>query len=100
MKLGFALFYYQVKNYEESKRWLERLSPFEFPFATVLATAIQGKMNGRDLPQGEPATSLNEEQKDIIERLVFNPELRSEIAAGFYQAVYTPGSDAFFQMSA
>lgn len=100
MKLGFALYYYQVKDYEESKRWLERLSPSEFPFVNVLGTAIQGKMHGRYLPKAEFATSLNEHQKNIIERIVFDPELRSEIAAGFYRAVFTPGADTFFQMSA
>ena len=46
-KLGFTLYYYQTKNYEESSKWLDRLAPFDIPFTNLLRLAIQGKMDGK-----------------------------------------------------
>ncbi|MGZ3845031.1 MAG: tetratricopeptide repeat protein, partial [Flavisolibacter sp.] len=46
VKLGLALFYYHAGSYEESKKWLDRLPPFELPFTTLLGIAIQGNITG------------------------------------------------------
>ncbi|MGZ3882541.1 MAG: tetratricopeptide repeat protein, partial [Flavisolibacter sp.] len=100
VKLGLALLYYHAGNYEESKKWLDRLPPFELPFATLLSIAIQGRITGKSIGTGELASNLNGQEKDIIERMVLSNELRSDIATGLERAGYTPGDGSFFQLTA
>ena len=89
VKLGLALYYYEEKNYEESKRWHDRLPPFEFPFSTIFGIAIKGRINGKYLQMGEFTKGWNGHEKDILERIVFDQELRNEIIAGWEEAGYT-----------
>lgn len=100
VKLGFGLFHYHDKNYHESKRWIDRLSPFESAFTSLLAVALHGRISGK-LPQSEDlASKLNGREKDIVERMVSDRLLRNELAAGWEMAGYTPRSGTFFQLSA
>jgi TolB-like protein len=81
-KLGFALYYYQNRNYEESNRWLERLSPFDIPFTSLMRLALYGKLNGKATQEEMPGNLKGGEQ-DIISRIVLDPKLRNEIVEGW-----------------
>ena len=100
VKLGLAIFYYQTKNYEESKKWLDRLSPFEFPFSDLLSLAIQGKTTGNFSGTAERYPNLNGQERDIMERIVFEAELRNEIADGWRRAGYYSQGGALYQLTA
>jgi TolB-like protein len=82
-KLGFALYYYQNKNYEESNKWLERLPPFDIPFTNLLHLSLQGKLNGKATQPGETLRVLKGHEQNIMERIVLDPKLRKEIVKGW-----------------
>ena len=82
-KLGFALYYYQTKNYEESGKWVERLAPFDIPFTNLLRLSIQGKMDGKTDHTDQTLSSLKGREQNIVERIVLDPKLRMEIVKGW-----------------
>ena len=82
-KLGFAIYFYQNKNYEESSKWLERLPPFDIPFTSLFRLSLQGKLNSKVTEVDETLDSLKGREQDIIERIVLDPKLRKEIVKGW-----------------
>jgi len=81
-KLGYCLYYFHNKNYEESTKWLERLPPFDIPLVSLLRLALQGKTNGKPLQADETIAGLKGHEQNIIERIVLDPKLRKEIVKG------------------
>jgi TolB-like protein len=101
VKLGLAIYYYQSKKYEESKKWLDRLSPFEFPFASLLNVAIEGNLNAKVVSQPQQSMSkLNPQEKDILERIVLDPLLRADIAEALNHVGLPPNFGTVYQLSA
>jgi hypothetical protein len=82
-KLGFTLYYYQNKNYEESFKWLERLPPFDIPFTSLFRVALQGKLQGTPENSDQALAGLNGHEQNIIGRIVLDPKLRKEIVKGW-----------------
>ncbi len=82
-KLGFSLYYYQNKNYQESSKWLTLLSPFDVPFSRLLHIAVAGHLCG----ELETAESLVPTVKgfeiDIVDRIALTPALRTNIIDGW-----------------
>jgi len=78
-KLGFTLYYYQNKNYEESYKWLEQLPPFDIPFTSLLRLALEGKINAMPVRKDEIPATLRAHELNIIERIVQDPKFRIEI---------------------
>jgi TolB-like protein len=101
IKLGLAIFYFRDENYEESKKWLDRLSPFEFPFASLLDRALQGKTKGKmPSPPQDSISNINGQEQGIIKRIVRDPALINEIAEGLSRAGYPPNFGTVYQLSA
>jgi TolB-like protein len=101
IKLGLAIFYFRGESYDESKKWLDRLSPFEFPFASLLYLAVQGKTNGKVLsPRQDSISNIVGREKDILERIVRDPALIEEIIEGLNKAGYSPNFGTVYQLSA
>lgn len=89
-KLGFALFYFHSKDYTESLRWLERMTPLETPFLKLLLLALWGKINKKknsDIDNN--ILALKENARNIIDRLVFDEKLKSDIINGLQLAGLT-----------
>jgi TolB-like protein len=82
-KLGFTLYYYQNKNYEESFKWLERLPPFDIPFTSLFRVALQGKLQVTPENSDQALSGLNGHEQNIIGRIVLDPKLRKEIVKGW-----------------
>lgn len=89
-KLGFALYFFQSKNYQESSRWLERLPPFDIPLSGLLRLALYGNINGKLAQPDETAVNLKGHEQNIIERIVLDPKLRKEIINGWKMAGFKP----------
>lgn len=81
-KLGYCLYYFHNKNYEESSKWLERLPPFDIPLMSLLRLALRGKSNEKPLQTNETLTHLKGHEQNIIERIVLDAKLRKEIVKG------------------
>ena len=82
-KLGFSLYYYQNKNYDESSRWLKLLPPFEIPFSGLLNIALNGKLTGKVEQPDESVLKIKGHARDIVDRIVLDPKLRSGIFEGW-----------------
>ncbi|MFL5811685.1 MAG: tetratricopeptide repeat protein [Flavisolibacter sp.] len=82
-KLGFSLYYYQTKNYNESSRWLKRLPPFDTPFSSLLSLALDGNLTGKVVQPDELVLQIKGHEKDIVDRIVLDPKLRGGIIDGW-----------------
>ena len=92
-KFGFALYHYQNNNFEESGRWLERMTPFDIPFSKLLKLAINGNLNSQVSPQEEWPENLKEEALSIVHRIIFDPELVKKIINGWSMAGFEPNQN-------
>jgi len=82
-KVGYALYYFHHKNFEDSLKWLQRLHPLEYPFFRLLRQAIYGKMhNGKNKKVDEDVLNLKDHALNMISRLVCDLKLRTEIGQG------------------
>jgi hypothetical protein len=89
-KFGFALYHYQNNNFEESNRWLERMTPFDIPFSKLLKLAINGSLNNQIPSEEELADDLKQEALNIVHRIIFDPELVNKIVDGWKVAGFEP----------
>jgi hypothetical protein len=87
-KLGFTLYYYKNKNYQQSIKWLNLLPPFEIPFSNLLKIAIEGKLNGKVVSMD--CKTVNGHEKNIVDRIVLDPRLRNQITDGWKLAGLLP----------
>ena len=85
-KLGFSLYHYQNKNYKESSKWLELLPPFDVPFSRLLKIALDGNLMGKTVQAAKPVAEMRGQEKDIVERIVLDPKLRTGIFDGWKRA--------------
>jgi hypothetical protein len=97
-KLGFSLYYYQNKNYQESSRWLQLLPPFDLPFASILAEALKGNMIGEVMVNYQSHTDLKGHEFDIVNRIVQDHKLRNDIISRLQLSGFGPNIvDGFSQ---
>ena len=61
---------------------LNRMSPFDIPFVHILKAAINGTVNGKSPEPDHIVVQLNGHKKNIVERLVLDPDLKNEILQG------------------
>ena len=89
-KICFTLFYYHNKEYLESLRWLERMTPLETPFLKLLVLSLYGQIYKKK-NDGIDATllTLKDNARNIIDRLVFDENLKKEIITGLQLAGLT-----------
>jgi adenylate cyclase len=85
-KLGFSLYYYQNKNYQESSKWLQLLPPFDIPFSRLLKIAVDGNLNGKAVKTYKWVSEMRGQEKDIVDRIVLDPKLRTGIFDGWKRA--------------
>ena len=85
-KLGFSLYYYQNENYQESSKWLHLLPPFDIPFSRLLKIAVNGNLNAKDVKADESVSEMKGQEKDIVDRIVQDPKLRTGIFHGWKRA--------------
>ena len=81
-KLGFSLYHYQHKNYAESSKWLNLLSPFDVPFSRLLHIAVAGNLYGKQEATEGLLPTVKGFEIDIIDRIVLTPALRTKIIDG------------------
>jgi adenylate cyclase len=85
-KLGFSLYYYQNKNYTESSKWLQLLPPFDIPFCRLLNIAVDGNLKGKAVQVHDVVSEMRGCEKDIVDRIVLDPKLRTGIVDGWQWA--------------
>jgi TolB-like protein len=86
-KFSFCLFYFHTGNYYESLRWLERISPLETPFLQLLGLSLYGKMElKKKAPIDDSIFSLEENARSILDRMIFDDTLKTEIINGLQVA--------------
>ena len=89
-KFSFGLFYYHNKEYNESVKWIERMSHLDTPFLKLMHLSLYGKMNNtkkKDIDKS--VLSLKGKALNIIDRIVFDDELKMEIVDGLQVAGLT-----------
>jgi TolB-like protein len=82
-KFSFAIYYFHTKDYSESLKWLDRLSPLETPFLLLFRQSLLGKLN--HLKPGsisKAVLDLKPQAANIIGRMILDPELKNEIIHG------------------
>jgi TolB-like protein len=89
-KLGFSLYYFQNKNYDECSRWLKLLPPFDTPFANLLNIAVDGNLNGKTDQTVNSMQDIKGHETNIVGRIVQDPKLRTNIMKGWKLAGYSP----------
>jgi len=89
-KFCFTIFYYHNRNYTESVKWLERISPLETPFVKLLHLALHGKINKKKRKDiDKNIFALKDHANNIIDRMVFDRSLKTEIVDGLELAGLT-----------
>ena len=87
LKLGYALYYFHQKNYNESLKWLERTGLTEYPFISLLHLAILGKINkGEDIEIRKNVLAFKENALSLVSRFIFDSNLQTEIFHGMQLA--------------
>src|SRR5688572_28158455 len=80
-KLGFSLYFFHQKKYDESLRWLQRTGLIEYPFVSLLNLAILAKIN-KDEDGAQiriNVLSFKENALSLVSRFIFDSNLKSEI---------------------
>jgi tetratricopeptide (TPR) repeat protein len=81
-KFGLALYHYHDNNFEESRKWLARMTPFDIPFSCLLKLSINGYLNCPFDGDEQVAGGLTEEALSTICRIIFDPQFVNKIQNG------------------
>jgi TolB-like protein len=90
VKLGFALYYFNKKNYLESMRWMEKFSMYDLPLFALIKSALQGKIFKKKLKyQLDNVIHLKDKATQIISHLIMDADTKTEIFDGLKLAGLT-----------
>lgn len=86
-RLGFALYYFHLKNYAESQKWLEVLVPYNYNSILLLETACRSQTGPEKYKEKrKDILALAPYAQSIIGRLVVDRELNASVMAGLKSA--------------
>jgi TolB-like protein len=81
-KLGFTLYYYHQKKYDDSLIWATRLGGEEMPIIALLNKAILGKMYGSKNHDFKVDPKVVKYANPLISRLILDNDMKNELIDG------------------
>jgi adenylate cyclase len=82
-KFAFCLYYFHTGDYEESLKWIEKINAIETPLFRLIRISLQGKLSKKKPETIHISTDHPDDAVNIINRMIMDPSLRSDIVDGW-----------------